>query len=92
MPLLSACKYDNKDVVDFLLEKKSKVDAIDKDGMTALHAACEKGNKDIVKSLLKCNSSVNLCDDYGFTLPPLGNFQIVFEMHLLQWCLKTCML
>jgi ankyrin repeat protein len=38
-PLFSACKYGNKDVVDFLLKRNCKVDAIDKYGQIALHAS-----------------------------------------------------
>jgi ankyrin repeat protein len=48
MPLLSACKYGNKDVVDFLLKRNCQVDAVDKNGLTAFHAACENGNIGIV--------------------------------------------
>jgi ankyrin repeat protein len=48
-------------VVDFLLKRNCKVDAINKYGQTALHAACKNGNIDIVNSLLKCNSIIKLC-------------------------------
>jgi ankyrin repeat protein len=58
--LFSACKYGNKDVVDFLLKRNCNVDAIDEYDKTALHAACENGNIDIVNSLLKCNSTCNM--------------------------------
>ena len=70
-PLFSACEYGNKDVVDFLLERNCKVNAIDECGLTALHAACTNGNIDIVNSLLKCNSSINLGSFMGRT--PLYN-------------------
>ena len=70
-PLFSACKYGNKDVVDFLLKKNCKVDAINEYGQIALHAACENGKIDIVNSLLNCNSNMNQCDFYGST--PLYN-------------------
>jgi ankyrin repeat protein len=36
-PLFSACQYGNKAVVDFLLKRNCKVDAINKNGRIALH-------------------------------------------------------
>jgi ankyrin repeat protein len=51
-PLFSACKYGNKDVVDFLLKRNCKVDAINKIGQIALHAACENGDIDIVNATI----------------------------------------
>jgi ankyrin repeat protein len=59
--LFSACKYGKKDVVDYLLKKNCKVDAIDKIGQIALHAACENGNIDIVDFLLRNNCNINQC-------------------------------
>jgi ankyrin repeat protein len=54
-PLFSACKYDNKDVVDFLLKRNCKVDEADSIGQIALHAACENGNID-----KKCTTLINV--------------------------------
>lgn len=50
-----------------ILNRKTDVNRIDKDGITALHLACTNSHRDIVSKLLKKKAKVNLPDIYGKT-------------------------
>jgi len=48
------------EIVNKLLEKKPNVNALDKDGCTALTIACKEGYSDICSALIKADAYVNV--------------------------------
>ncbi|KAK7489796.1 hypothetical protein BaRGS_00018978 [Batillaria attramentaria] len=54
------------EVADLLLQNHADVDALDKDGRSALHLACEEQHLDTARLLL--NAQVNLAYENGATL------------------------
>ena len=64
---MRAAQYGQTDIVNALIEKNAKVDAVDKyvtvwckiNGMTALTWAAEKGHKEIVNALITAGANVN---------------------------------
>ena len=54
-----ACRYGNIDIVEYLLNKKAKVDDQDEYGSTPLHYASMKGHLDVIKLLVKYDANVN---------------------------------
>lgn len=55
------------DVVLLLLEHKPNVNALDKDGCTALALACREGHHEIASALLNAGAYVNIQDRAGDT-------------------------
>jgi hypothetical protein len=55
------------DVVDYLVQQGTNVNALTIDKTTPLHKACECGNFSIVKCLIKYNANVNAANKYGTT-------------------------
>lgn len=55
------------DVVLLLLEHKPNVNALDKDGCTALAIACREGHHEIANALLNAGAYVNIQDRAGDT-------------------------
>jgi ankyrin repeat protein len=48
-PLHAAALFGQKDVADFLVQKKAEINSTDNGGGTALHYAAMEGHKDIVE-------------------------------------------
>ena len=65
-PLILACYRGNNEVVKFLIDNGSDIDASSSMG-TALMAAVVKGNDEIVKILLDKNADINAIDSNGTT-------------------------
>ena len=59
-PLILATTGNFVDVVHLLLEHKPNVNAVDKDGCTALTIACKEGFHDIVLALIAAGAYINL--------------------------------
>lgn len=59
-PLLVATMGNHSEVVNLLLEFKPNVNALDKDGCTALTIACKEGFHDIAVSLLNVGAYINI--------------------------------
>lgn len=55
------------EVVSLLLEHKPNVNALDKDGCTALAIACREGHHEIANALLNAGAYVNIQDRAGDT-------------------------
>lgn len=60
-----ACNYDkfagnHIDIVQMILEHKPNVNALDKDGCTALTLACKEGYHEIAVSLINCGAYINM--------------------------------
>jgi ankyrin repeat protein len=68
-PLMLACSKGHLEVVEMLVEarKGRGLEAMNHDGMTALHYAAYKGHKDIVTFLLSKGAQANASDEHGFT-------------------------
>jgi len=66
-PLLWAAMKGHKDVVEFLLANKAKVDAKANDDTTALESAAVFGHKDVVELLLANKADVNAKNNLGTT-------------------------
>ncbi|XP_051157877.1 uncharacterized protein LOC127279521 [Leptopilina boulardi] len=62
-----AIKYNLKDVVLFLLEKESNINAVSKLGETPLHLAAKERNKEITLLLLEKGLNVNATTNTGCT-------------------------
>ena len=59
-PLLVATRGNHVEAVDFILEKSPNVNAVDRDGMTALAIACKEGYNEIAFKLLSAGAYTNL--------------------------------
>lgn len=59
-PLLVATMGNHVEVVNLLLEHKPNVNALDKDGCTALTIACKEGYHDIAVALLNVGAYINI--------------------------------
>lgn len=83
-PLILASKFNNKKIVEMLLNAKAGVNLEDHAGNTALSWAALKGNKEIFEILIKAGADVNNRNNNGST--PLinaviaGNKEIVKEL------------
>ncbi|KAG8319111.1 hypothetical protein J6590_098338 [Homalodisca vitripennis] len=66
-PLLVATMGNHVEVVNLLLESKPNVNALDKDGCTALTIACKEGFHDIAVALLNVGAYINIQDRSGDT-------------------------
>lgn len=58
--LLVATQGNHVDVVNLLLEHKPNVNALDKDGCTALMIACKEGYYEIATALLNSGAYINI--------------------------------
>ena len=58
-PLTYAAKYNNRDIVEFLIEKGAKVNKADDEDVTPLYNAIIYNNIDIVKLLVENGADVN---------------------------------
>ena len=59
-PLLVATRGNHAEAVDLILEKSPNVNAVDRDGMTALAIACKEGYCEIAFKLLSAGAYTNL--------------------------------
>ena len=59
-PLLVATRGNHVEAVDLILEKSPNVNAVDRDGMTALAIACKEGYSEIAFKLLSSGAYTNL--------------------------------
>jgi hypothetical protein len=63
-------------IVKELLDKGAAVDAVDKDGATALYVAARDGHLTIVKELLANGAKVNSKDNYGHTALIMASMKV----------------
>jgi ankyrin repeat protein len=66
-PLHNAAEYGNKDIAEFLLEKKADIEAKDYSGRTPLHWAAFMGHRDVAAVLLAHQADINAKDNDGGT-------------------------
>ena len=59
-PLLVAVRGNHPAVVSLLLKHRPNMNAVDKDGLTALAIACKEGSTDIVYQLVAAGAYVNI--------------------------------
>ena len=59
-PLLVATRGNHIEAVDLILEKAANINAVDRDGMTALAIACKEGYTEIAFKLLASGAYTNL--------------------------------
>jgi len=78
--LLAACKSGNYPMVQFLIEKRSKVNARDKAGSSCMHIASKRKNIKLLNLLISKGGSVNINNDNGVTplheAAAVGSFEI----------------
>lgn len=65
--MLVATLGNHVEVVSLLLEHRPNVNALDKDGCTALAIACREGHHEIANALLNAGAYVNIQDRAGDT-------------------------
>jgi ankyrin repeat protein len=65
--LHQAVVIENKNIVQFLLNKGANIDVQDEQGFTPLHIAIMKGNLEIVETLVESKADVNMPDYYGYS-------------------------
>lgn len=58
--LLVATQGNHEEVVNLLLEHKPNVNALDKDGCSALTIACKEGYHEIASALLNVGAYINI--------------------------------
>lgn len=66
-PLHVAASYGEEDIVDALLKRGARIDAVDEDDRTPLHWAAGFGKSDMVKALVDKGARTDLCDYRGMT-------------------------
>jgi len=66
-PLLIAAKKRNQGLVEILIANGAKVDASDRNGLTALMAAASMGLAENVRALISAGANVNARDEKGAT-------------------------
>ena len=68
-PLHLACLAQSVETVELLIKYGANVNAVYRDGRTALHAAIVKQSRclDCCNVLLKAGADVNKADNYGYT-------------------------
>lgn len=59
-PLLVATQGNYEEVVNLLLDHKPNVNALDKDGCSALTIACKEGYYEIATSLMSTGAYINI--------------------------------
>lgn len=59
-PLHSAVGFDHDEAMQYLLARGVPVDALDGNGIAALHIACMKGNTAAVQALLRAGANANV--------------------------------
>ncbi|XP_035709029.1 protein phosphatase 1 regulatory subunit 12B isoform X12 [Folsomia candida] len=63
----AACAANDKLQVAKMIKDGYDINAVDEDGITALHQACIEDNLEMVEFLLKHGSDVNISDNEGWT-------------------------
>ncbi|XP_065883611.1 poly [ADP-ribose] polymerase tankyrase-2-like [Dysidea avara] len=66
-PLHFAAGFGRQEVVEYLLDNGSKVDAKDDGGLMPLHNACSFGHTEVVQLLLKHGADPNARDNWNYT-------------------------
>ena len=66
-PLHNAVGEGHLNVVKYLIENGSEIDAVTTGGRTALHMACYNGNKEIIEYLVSKGSEINIQENEGNT-------------------------
>lgn len=85
-PLILAAYNDQREVVDFLIEKGVALDAQDAAGNTALMGVSFKGYKEIAKKLIDAGADVNLRNGNG---APALTFAATFgQLQIAEWLLQ----
>ena len=81
-----ACKMQNLDVLNLLLEKKANINKPNKFHRTPLHRAVKDGNIQIVELLLKNGNDCNYADKYGYTplISACANNDILIAQKILE--------
>src|SRR5437868_9018019 len=59
MNFIDACKYNDIDQVNILIQKGSDIDQVDENNYTGFTWACEYGHIDIIKLLIKKGANIN---------------------------------
>lgn len=57
----------NKDVLDYLIERKANLNTAIKDGMLPIHLAIQNGDKEIIKFLLESKADINATNQDGMS-------------------------
>ena len=66
-PLLVACQYGHKTIVEYLLDNGCEINFRDENKWTPLHWACKNGHRDIVQLLLSKGADYNAKSANGDT-------------------------
>jgi len=65
--LIYAAYRNHREMVQWLIDIGSPVNALNMDNKTALHRACYGGYADIVQLLLNAGADIAICDKFGLT-------------------------
>ena len=83
-PLIEACKHGrDMEMIEYLVERKPKLNMQDKDGCTALMHAVQAGHVRIVTFLIDKGADLNVQDKYGSTPVIWATFKNKFDMVML---------
>jgi ankyrin repeat protein len=66
-PLHDAVGQNHQDVASYLLDKGAQIDAVTKDGLTALHMAAQNGYLPMIELLVARGAAINPLDAKGWT-------------------------
>ena len=79
--LLAACKKGNYPMTQFLIEKRSHINARDKTGVSCMHIASKRNNIKLLELLISTAGRVNINNNDGVTplheAAAIGNFGVV---------------
>lgn len=73
-PLLVATQGNHLEIVNLILEHKPNVNALDKDGHTALTIACKEGYLEIAQALLNYGAYINIQVSFYISSHYLASF------------------
>lgn len=80
-PLYVASCYGHKDIVDFLLEKRSyDINAVDSSGVSALMCAIWNNQDEMAKYLIKKGADINIKNKWGNTALKQARFKGLKEI------------
>ncbi len=85
MDAVEAVRAGSRAALDEVFRKGGDLDAVDKNGATALIVAADSGRLDLLKFLLQCGVSLNAQDKFGQTalMVAAGKADVYSVKHLL---------
>jgi ankyrin repeat protein len=85
--LMTASDLGNLELVEFLLESKAEVNALDHNGATALIIACMNGHLLIVDKLISAKANLDIVDNKGYSAlmySVLYGYKYIYELLIIS--------